>query len=646
MNVLKYLLTFVIAGILALPLAADEITNAIMGDDASEVLSLVAKDPKLLEKDAEPYLLRPLQLAAFFQKRKVADALLKHGQELDIFTAYHLGLKDDCVRLFKANPESARRYTLGKYYGGPLYWTVEKNDVQMAKLFLALGANTGTPGRLGSPLHYAVFSDRVEIAKLLLEHGADAVASANPFEGTLLHEARSAAMVDLLLKHGVQLEARNEDNETPLFMAVNRGRVAAVRRLVERGASMELKSRRDVDALTPFELALQSQYGPVWPKPIAPQPQQQEIAKFFLARASRLDFRLACMANDLKVVRDYVNKDPKILTTPIPYLHFALDWAVLHDNMEMFSFLIERYETKILNGGSIRDEAKKNFGPILLTAVKCDHSKMVRRLLELGAPVDEHFDIELATGKVHSPSPLLYAIHYKAKIEVIKALLDYRADMSFTCFDSSIKSPALVEAIYNGSVEVVKLLLEYGANPNGLVRYPQGPIIEAIMKKNEAALALLLKYKADLSAPPNSNSTPLHSAARMGTAKIVEMLLKHGASVNAVGYRMQTPLHRAAEADSTVPMLKVLLTAGAKHNVKDQSGNTPLHLAAFNFNPEGVRLLLAAGADPRVKNREGETPIEMIDFRRALRYPTDSLDWNKFWAAIRCDSILGMAVHK
>jgi cytohesin len=132
----------------------------------------------------------------------------------------------------------------------------------------------------------------------------------------------------------------------------------------------------------------------------------------------------------------------------------------------------------------------------------------------------------------------------------------------------------------------------------------------------------------------------------MGTAKIVEMLLKHGASVNAVGAWMQTPLHCAAEVDSAVPMLKVLLAAGAKHNIKDKSGNTPLHLAAFNFNAEGVRLLLAGGADPRVKNREGKTPIEMIEFRRAVRYPTDSLDWNKFWAAIRCDSILGTAVHK
>ena len=62
--------------------------------------------------------------------------------------------------------------------------------------------------------------------------------------------------------------------------------------------------------------------------------------------------------------------------------------------------------------------------------------------------------------------------------------------------------------------------------------------------------------------------------------------------------RMQglTALHIAAQAGS-VPAIQFLLAHGAKVDLRNSEGETPLHEAAFWAYPEAIRALLDAGAD-------------------------------------------------
>jgi ankyrin repeat protein len=52
-----------------------------------------------------------------------------------------------------------------------------------------------------------------------------------------------------------------------------------------------------------------------------------------------------------------------------------------------------------------------------------------------------------------------------------------------------------------------------------------------------------------------------------------------------------------------------LIASGAKVNVRDEQGNTPLIEAARNGHDDVVRTLLASGADSRVKNSDGKTAL-------------------------------------
>jgi len=56
-------------------------------------------------------------------------------------------------------------------------------------------------------------------------------------------------------------------------------------------------------------------------------------------------------------------------------------------------------------------------------------------------------------------------------------------------------------------------------------------------------------------------------------------------------------------------MLQLLLAAGADPNTRDESGTTPLLLAARLVQAAAVERLLAAGANPNAQDAEGRTPL-------------------------------------
>jgi ankyrin repeat protein len=56
-----------------------------------------------------------------------------------------------------------------------------------------------------------------------------------------------------------------------------------------------------------------------------------------------------------------------------------------------------------------------------------------------------------------------------------------------------------------------------------------------------------------------------------------------------------------------------LLVAGANVNSQDKFGQTPLHKAVKNLNPNIVRLMVKFGANARIKDCDGNTPIDIVN---------------------------------
>jgi ankyrin repeat protein len=55
----------------------------------------------------------------------------------------------------------------------------------------------------------------------------------------------------------------------------------------------------------------------------------------------------------------------------------------------------------------------------------------------------------------------------------------------------------------------------------------------------------------------------------------------------------------------------LLIRHGADVNRADAGGSTALHFAVLNRNPELIRMLLAGGAKKNVKDSQGYTPLDL-----------------------------------
>ena len=119
-----------------------------------------------------------------------------------------------------------------------------------------------------------------------------------------------------------------------------------------------------------------------------------------------------------------------------------------------------------------------------------------------------------------------------------------------------------------------------------------------------AAAALMTLVVAVAQAEP-----AIVDAARSGDLKTVRTLVRQAVDVDAAQPDGMTALHWAVQRRD-LPMIDVLLEAGAKHDLTNRTGAKPLYLAAMNGDAAAIQRLLAAGEDANaVLTAEGETVL-------------------------------------
>ncbi len=112
--------------------------------------------------------------------------------------------------------------------------------------------------------------------------------------------------------------------------------------------------------------------------------------------------------------------------------------------------------------------------------------------------------------------------------------------------------------------------------------------------------------------PPNSafGGDSLHKAAHSGNIDLVRKILKTDVDPDERDSFGGTALHAAMFQKST-EIITLLINHGFDVNAQGLSnGYTPLHDAVWANNLPAAKLMVAAGAKLDIKNHEGQTPME------------------------------------
>jgi len=201
----------------------------------------------------------------------------------------------------------------------------------------------------------------------------------------------------------------------------------------------------------------------------------------------------------------------------------------------------------------------------------------------------------------------------------------------------------LGSAAANGQLDAVKFLLDHGANINAANESGKTALELAVSSNGIPVTKALLERGADLNA--DKKKAVLEDPIADGHLEMVRLLIAHGANVNSAKYSLLGVAAEHGRADVTIALIdaganieglsaygatplldaagqhnwecsRILVEAGANVNVSVPGDKRmPLHIAVLTANLEMAQLLLAHGARRDVKDINGWTPLDIAKRR-------------------------------
>jgi ankyrin repeat protein len=405
-----------------------------------------------------------------------------------------------------------------------LDWAVRQNDSDLADRLIRAGADVKLVNRYGiNALSIACLNGNAPMIAKLIAAGADTKAPGQDGETPLMTAARSGNVeaAKILLDHGADLEARESwHGETALMWAVAESHPDMVKELVARGADVNatstlVKWERET-TFEPREKWLPM--GALTPLLFATRQGCTECARILVAKGANLN-----------------QADPDGVTPVIS--------AIINGHYDTAGYLVEKGADPNLTDKTGR------------TA--------------LYAAVDMH-----TMPASNRPSPK-DADSPMRSLDLIKALLAHGANVNAqlrtaqpyrTKLDRgddtmlTTGTTPLLRAAKGGDVTVMALLLEKGADPKLATRAGINSLMAAagVGTREEdtvgrhktqaeiiAAIDLCLKAGTNVNAAENRGQTALHGAAQKGWDDVVQYLVDHGAKIDVKDAAGHTPLDAA-----------------------------------------------------------------------------------------------------
>ena len=178
----------------------------------------------------------------------------------------------------------------------------------------------------------------------------------------------------------------------------------------------------------------------------------------------------------------------------------------------------------------------------------------------------------------------------------------------------AILVPALILAAVSASI------LANGPHP--YYRQAKADINMAIMARDADKVKNLIAGGADVNKCEDEGAkmAPLHFAVGMGAENIAALLIEKGARLDVRDAKGNTPLHYTVMGGNMAEsgMVKFLIDRGAQASLANKEGNSVLHLAVGYTDDSILELMIRKGGGINQKNSEGRTPLHMAVYNESV----------------------------
>jgi ankyrin repeat protein len=449
------------------------------------------------------------------------------------------------------------------------------------------------------------------------------------------------------------VDARDEEGWTALFLAAINGHLRCVNMLLDAGADVNMvanehtpimiaslsghldvvnaliKARADVNIVTENgRIPLHFACG---------DPKNHPIVAAFLAAGALVDapgveispLTVAIKSNSIESMKLLIAAGADVNSRDFETKPLGI--ATNYDNLAAAKLLLDsKADVKSVEG----------FESSLFRAASNGNVEMTKLFISAGADVNMHHSNGALGGCLHQmaacglPDGKWTRERLSGKLDtapidypgVLQVLIDAKADASAR---TSYGITPLFAAAGKNNVEAVNALIAAGTNVNDVDDIGRTPLIIATATDNLGVVTSLIAAGADLEQVGNNGITALLYAVDHENVSVVSALVDAGANVNYCNMRENMSVLDFAESIESHDMSAILKKAGAKTlqelmvatsdlvravsngdmelvnklvgSAGEEEKNTALSIAVFEGMFSIVKCLLAGGADPETK---------------------------------------------